>query len=172
MTPMCWTKIVKAMRLMTLAVALAFGGMVQSHADNYGWRGGHNGGHGGHGHYHPTPSKPTPTPVVRTSSSNSGKSYRKGRYRSGGSGHGWLNSQWRSGENSRTGYTGPGGGINTPHRADWNAKLKAQRKWDEQEFKKSQQADATNMRCGLSNPPAYCYRLKGPYPTEMRVVRY
>ncbi len=89
-------------------------------------------------------------------------------YRSGNGGFGWLN--YNRGRSSSTGYQGAGGANNTPHRSDWYAKLQAQRRWDEQQFKKMQARGGAE--CGLSGAPAYCYKLMKPYPTEIRIVRY
>lgn len=119
----------------------------------------HGGGHGGH--------KPSPAPQT---SNNSGRRYYYNvGYRGTGSGFGFMN--YNSSRNSNNGYQGAGGGNNTPHRGDWYAKLQAQRRWDEQEFKKAQQGRG-GAECGLSGAPAYCYKLQGPYPTEMKIVRY
>ncbi len=156
MTRTCMT-ILNNLRHVWLALALALLGTGTVAARDY---------HGGGGwHHHPSPS---PAPASSSSGSTSSRTY-SSYYRSGGSSYGFQNF---SGQNSYNGYNGNSVSINTPHRGDWEAKLQAQRQWDNMQYQKMQREDASNVRCGLSNPPAYCYRLQGPYPTEMRVVRY
>ncbi|PZP39405.1 MAG: hypothetical protein DI585_04165 [Pseudomonas fluorescens] len=114
------------------------------------------------GYYHHTPSAPTTTSApARTYHYNVG-------YRSGNSGFNFTRGY--GGRDSSTGYTGANTAINTPHRSDWYSKLNAQRQWDNAQYQKMQQAN--NARCGFTGAPAYCYRLMGPYPQELRVVRY
>lgn len=144
-----------------LAVPAAFAGDYDrsSYGGNYG--GYHGGYHGGGYHSSPAPSY---------NSNNSGRRYYYSTgYRSGNGGFGWLN--YRSGEDDNNGYSGSYAGDNRPHRADWEAKLQAQRQWDEKQYAKMQGPNG-DLRCGLSGAPAYCYRLQGPYPTEFKVVRY
>ena len=75
-----------------------------------------------------------------------------------------------SGRNNDNGYDGANARTNTPHRSDWNAKITAQRKWDQQQIKEAR--NSGGMNCGFTDSPAYCYRLKGPYPQELRILRY
>lgn len=167
MTQVCWTQIAKGLRMLALAAALTVTSGA-AEASDYGWR--NHGWNGGGWHRPPPAPAPTPAPVVRsTSSSGSSRTY-SAYYRQGGSGYGFLN-KWARGS-SNNGYSGAYTYINTPHRGDWNAKLQAQRQWDNEQYRKMQQAESKELRCGLNNAPAYCYRLKGPYPEEIRVVRY
>lgn len=173
MTRMCWRQFGKALRRVALAAALVAVVLpMDAMADGSGYRSGYS-SHGGYkGHYSHKGRSHVKTPT-KTTSGSKGRTYRatyRNGYRNGGGGYSWLN-QWGRGS-SGNGYTGPNTSVSTPHRSDWNAKLKAQRRWDEQEYKNMQKADSSNVRCGLSNAPAYCYRLKGPYPKEMYVVRY
>ncbi|RYG61646.1 MAG: hypothetical protein EON60_02765 [Alphaproteobacteria bacterium] len=149
-----------------LALALSFAGAGGADASDY-YGGSGNGG----GHYH----NPTPAPQPSASSGSSSRTYSSSRsynahYRQGGSGYGYLN--YSRGENTDNGYNGASVSINTPHRGDWQSKLQAQRQWDDMQYRKMQQESSNTARCGLSNPPSYCFRLQGPYPTEMRIVRY
>ena len=146
-----------------LALALSAAGIETADARDYS---------GGGWHHHPTPT-PTPSPAPAPAASNtysSSRSYNS-YYRNGGSRSGY-NMGWRGGLNNSTGYSGDSVSINTPHRGDWASKLQAQRQWDDMQYRKMQQEHTATVRCGLSNAPAYCYRLRGPYPTEMRIVRY
>lgn len=122
-------------------------------------RSSYGGGSYHHGGGHSKPSK----------SASSGRRYHYSvGYRDGGSGHSWLS--FRRGEDSRNGYTGPNTSINRPHRSNWIAKLNEQRRWDEQQLKRSQQS--RGAECGFTTSPAYCYKLEGPYPPELKIVRY
>lgn len=155
----------KSLRYGMLALALVVVGIDTADARDYG---------GGGWHHHPTPTPtPTPTPAPAPAASrtySSSRSY-NAYYRNGG-GRGGYNMVRNVGLNTSTGYNGDNVSINTPHRGDWQSKLQAQRQWDDMQYRKMQQEDTATVRCGLSNAPAYCYRLRGPYPTEMRIVRY
>ncbi|RYG59543.1 MAG: hypothetical protein EON60_10125 [Alphaproteobacteria bacterium] len=152
-------------RYSMLVLALSVVGTHTADARDY-----YDGGSGG-GHYH----NPPPAPQPAASSGSSSRTYTNSRsynarYRQGRSGYSYL--KYSRGEDSDMGYRGANVRINTPHRGDWQSKLRAQRKWDETQYRKMQQEAAGNARCGLSNPPSYCFKLQGPYPTEMRIVRY
>lgn len=143
-------------------------------ADTYGYSGSTYGGHSysnGYSYHSYQPSyhtsHPAPAPTATASTYQRRYHYTVG-YRDGDGGFSWLG--WRRGVDSSNGYSGANTFINRPHRADWNAKLNAQRRWDEDQFQQSQQAGGA--ACGYTTSPAYCYKLMGPYPSELKIVRY
>lgn len=138
-----------------------------SKGGSYGHGGGYHGGKGG-GHHHESGTK---------TASSGPRLYRhtySNRYSHGGSSFGWLRVS--GGENRYHGYDGPNTSISRPHRGDWNAKLAAQRRWDQMQYKKYQTADNARAKCGFTDSPAYCYRLLGPSSGERQpekdIVRY
>ena len=93
-------------------------------------------------------------------------------YSHGTSGFSWL--QYSGGKNNYSGYNGTNTYVQHPHRDDWYSKLAAQRRWDNMQYRNYMRAQASNSgaKCGFTTSPAYCYRLEGPYPSEMRLTRY
>lgn len=146
-----WTGGWAALRLLAV-LALMLGGVVPAAM-------------AGGDHY----SQPQPTVVyVNQSSNNCCRSYPATYHNGSGYGYSWAG--FNSGVDTNNGYTGAFGADNTPHRADWLAKLQAQRQWDEKQYAKANGGDGA--ACGFTNSPAYCYKLMGPYPSELKIVRY